>query len=922
MQRLSMTLLLLCLGGCLDSKSPEQYMQLANDAYREQDYRTSIVELKNSLKVLPDYVDARIFLAKNYLLTGNFLGAKKELNMALRLGGERDIIQPLLLRVHIYLADYKSIEALLKSTEGLSIESLIEVQTVAAIEYIFNREFALGNELLVEVLFTKTENNFYFKLSKYLKAALDEQLELALIELDKLTKDDSIFHDSSLLLAKLQLVNKDLEQSKTTLTHYLTFHPYNDKVRVILADIYIRLNQRDEAQKNIDLVLKKYPNMPTANELKAEVLMLNQNYKEAVEYASVALALQPNLFKSNLISGIGKYQQGQLESAYNHLSIVESSLPSNHLAKQIFLELQFKLGYTEAAIYSLENRLDFEQSDLNVLSMASMALIKSGHQQKAREYIDKMSQLETEDATQLSKRGVLKLSVDDTSGIKDLKKAVVVAPEFEQARLALLYQYINKNQFDEALELAQQWVLTMPNKDSGYLAIGIVYSRKNQIKLAKQAFRKAIDVNPSSVGAYYHLSLFEIADKNMATAFKYSEKALLIDPNHSGNLQNLVMLIALSKKVNTPPDFESQRVITLLEKNYQNTKSTNVLLALAKSYHLQGEGMRALAMLSAQEESLQHHIPYLTAFANISQAQRDYRKSADLYSALIKLDEKNYNAHIGLITSLELQKLYQQALTTVVKTQAVFPESKSLQGLEAHFLILIGTYQQAQDLLNQLTEDDIGQRLYLSLHSQLHFKQKHFIQAKRFAKPLYELHANAKNTLSYAYILSQTNDLDAAISVLNSGLVNYPNSTPMQQLFAELNLSSSPEKSLEIYKQLLTNKPNDATLLNNLAWSATIAKHYDIALANAQKAFKINHSSGQINDTLGVVYMRTGDFENAEKHLLTAIKLLPNNQETSLHYAELLIRLNKAEQAKALLAQISESAEKQNVIRLLEDPND
>jgi tetratricopeptide (TPR) repeat protein len=86
------------------------------------------------------------------------------------------------------------------------------------------------------------------------------------------------------------------------------------------------------------------------------------------------------------------------------------------------------------------------------------------------------------------------------------------------------------------------------------------------------------------------------------------------------------------------------------------------------------------------------------------------------------------------------------------------------------------------------------------------------------------------------------------------------------------------QDTYDVHKKVLANFPNSALHLNNAAWlAANCNRHLDEALEYALKATKIAPDRASYVDTLGEVYFRKGDRENAIKNAKRCIELDPTN---------------------------------------------
>ena len=99
-------------------------------------------------------------------------------------------------------------------------------------------------------------------------------------------------------------------------------------------------------------------------------------------------------------------------------------------------------------------------------------------------------------------------------------------------------------------------------------------------------------------------------------------------------------------------------------------------------------------------------------------------------------------------------------------------------------------------------------------------------------------------------------------------------------------------KSLEII-------PDDPYVINYLAYSWLERKFkINTALKMLQNAYNQKKNDPYIIDSIGWAYFLIEDYEKAEKYLIQAVKLMPDDPIVNDHYGDILWMLNKKIQAR------------------------
>lgn len=895
---------------CSPQKTAVEYQQAGEQFYADKKYDEAIIEFKNAVKNDIENSQTRFLLAQSYLRSGNIEGAKKEYQRALDLGFDANLILPMLIRADLLMTNRAQVIETLSTPLQLEVATQVEMTAIAGIGLTYLGDFKLGMETLAKTLSFDLPDNFYYKLAKAWVAGNQDQKEEAITLAKTLYENDSEFDDAQLLLANLYAINSNYDQSKELLETYINKHNNNFLVRFIYISILIKSDKIEDAEREVNILLKTFPDLAIANEFKAEVLLRKGSYKEAAEYASIALTNQPNLFKSNLIAGLGNYRDGNSEMAYHHLVKIEQRLPPEHFGSQILAMVKLKLGYTEDAVASINALDNISEAEFALLSNASLALIRNGESAQAAEFIRKMDDIETNDAKTLSKRGVFKLSINDQEGLTDLLRAIELDPSYEAPRLALLYHYIKRDQLRLAMDVANDWVKNFPDKDSGYLAQGTVFGKQKNHAKARLAFEKALEVNPKSPGALYNLAQFERADKNFEGSFEFLQLLLADNPSHTGALDILI-------KISSSLDDKNQVSNYLTSMSGQHPDVLLLPIAHAKITELSGDINGALNELRELEPKAKNDAAFLKAYNQIAFLAKDYLLSEKLAKQRVELSPNSYQAHIGLLHSLEGQKKYQQAFTEVKRAQAIFPTKEDLKLYEVNYLMHNKSFERAKIELEGINQSQVNRTVYLGISAQFYAKTGEFEQAKVLAEELYRLKPTMVNSTLYMQILQHLKENQKALDVVKYMQEKFGESKAIDAKIAELNIQLKPEVSLKYYQELAEKEPDNFIILNNLAWTAILSNNYQLGLESATKAAELAPQQPQVLDTLAVAHMKMGHYQQAETILVDVIKKLPEDQDVMLHYAEVLIHLNKLDESEVFLSTIDDSQNKKAVIDLL-----
>ena len=111
------------------------------------------------------------------------------------------------------------------------------------------------------------------------------------------------------------------------------------------------------------------------------------------------------------------------------------------------------------------------------------------------------------------------------------------------------------------------------------------------------------------------------------------------------------------------------------------------------------------------------------------------------------------------------------------------------------------------------------------------------------------------------------------------------------------------------YRLLLELQPNNAAVLNNLAWVAGQLKDPK-AIEYAEKATRLAPNQPTLMDTLGVLLVEKGDSARGLELLKKALEIAPEASQIRLNYAKALLKVGQKNEAKQELDQLAKLGDK------------
>ena len=172
-------------------------------------------------------------------------------------------------------------------------------------------------------------------------------------------------------------------------------------------------------------------------------------------------------------------------------------------------------------------------------------------------------------------------------------------------------------------------------------------------------------------------------------------------------------------------------------------------------------------------------------------------------------------------------------------------------------------------------------------------------------KILYDVANIYKNFEKYSISISYYNEV---LSKLDKNTETYADTLYRRgSSFERLKDYSKSDRDL---LESLSIIENDPYVLNYLAYS-WLERNYnlDISIDMLIKAHKQKKDNPYITDSLGWAYYLKGEFETAEKYMVNALQLKPNDPVIMDHYGDILWKLKRKLEARYLWSNAINSEE-------------
>lgn len=859
-------------------KSVEEHIAQAQQHIANGDNNAAIIELKSAIQSDPKNPQARFILGSIYMDTNEFASAEKELTRARDLGYSAAEVIPLLSQafqrnqtvVGLSTLDTSAVEDNATAQAQVSfykLQSFIELQK--------NTE-ALS---LIDDIEALNTDSIYRDLALVYKTILANNAAGAELQLNNIRKEAPNNRDLLDVLARLYMVQGKQVEAAEVLGEYIVQSPDDLETLFIYAGLLVDIGEIEEAQTHINKLLEISPNNAILNQMNAVVLASQDNHLGAFEAAETSINLGNGNPVARLIAGFSAFQLQDFVNANKHLSLVAPNLPDDHPGIKMLATSQLELGLSLQANSTL-SRLDVEDVDNPQLySKLGYELIQDGYIEEAKALISKTEQLASSNQ-ELTRMGILKLSVNDLDGMLDLESAAKDAPENLDTQIILATAYLANRDYDKALALSSSWQRLMPNESKAYVLEAEASVGLQDFDRAEVALTKALELAPNDPIPNMSLVRILARKKEYQRAFELVENVLENAPTFE---PALMIYYGLAKGLNNGKD-----VVPYLDKAIALDSTPAMYILKAKILNSKGDYNAALEVLATPEAIDEDASQYWLTKGQSLVASNQVNSAEAHYTQWLDKFPNSYDALIGRLVVHDVKSEFKAGLE-LIKAKPMLRDENPVKLMELQFLTQTKATREARKLYNSLNAEIKALPDTMGIHAALLLQENNPKTAIAPAEKAYQARSNRRNLITLVKAYDGMNRRAESMAVLSKFVETKPNDAVALMLFAERNMKSQPKKSIEIYQQIVEQQPGNFIALNNLGYLLYEQEEYDSAENYAKRAMAIRPDNAAVVDTLAQIYNAKSQFDDSLSLYKRVVSDTMENETIFLNYVETLI---------------------------------
>lgn len=877
--------------GCEQQQTAEQDLVTAKTYITSKENDKAVIALKNALSKNQTLDEARLLLGQLYLSNGEFLAAEIEFNKLYNTDYPSTQLIVDLAKARYLQQEFDTIPDLWQTQPELSSAQIAQLGFYTYIALKRADDTEQLNQL-TQALIPAKQDQTYTKLIIAYEQVEQQQVDEALNTVNTILLAEPKNLDALLFKGQIHSFKGEYEDATTAFELFLEDMRNYILVELYLADVLFKNTQFEKAAPLVNQLVSKAPNFGYTNYLQGMLLFTQNQFEESKLYLEKAVQAKVNVEQAKLYAGLSAYRSENYEQAYEYLTEVIDQVPNNDELRRLLSVVQFKLGYSIEASDSIAKLTELSERDLSLANSASFNYIQRGQVDKAKEVIAQTSKVDTDNALELAKLGMLKVSLQDMSGIVDIKRAIELDSNAEQAKVALVQAYLGQGLADDAMEVAKLWIKDEPDNINAYNLAGFVAVQKRDKELAESYLTKALEFNENNSASLMFLAGKARSEGDLAGASKYLSSLITTNPNY---LPGLINNYLIAKQMGSVTD--AVELFRLASVNSPNNQPLQ--MAYARVLYTEKMYDQAIGFLKAMPSSISHEYRWLAlldsmlkmgryseARENIGGWLKSFPKSEMAWSAALQLDGlKNPKTSIPLLN---------RAIQTYGEHPLLFVHL-------AEQYVKVRKVNDAKSILTEQLSAYAQDPKVVVLTAKLHLIEDEAEEANTLLKAAYSEDCKPDFAILFAESYRKLGNAEQALKIIETSLVNYPENIGLLFNKGTLYKNIDIDESIKIYNKALSIEPESVVTLNNLANAYISVESFQLGYETAKAAVELAPNIVAVQSTMANAAKSFGKTQEAEK-IYARLWLATKSNE----YLEQFMRLTKIESREAAIAKANQ----------------
>jgi tetratricopeptide (TPR) repeat protein len=356
--------------------------------------------------------------------------------------------------------------------------------------------------------------------------------------LEKLRDGRSSMPDARMALGEFYALHKDPDDSLRTFQQAIQEDPKNEiAYRKKIVTVQLSQGKRDQAEANLDEILKRDPNDSEARGLKAGFDLTTQQQGKVADAVNIYKDLsskQPNNADLRFYYARSLLASGDARAARSELSAAIQRNPNSVGPKLALAQLSVNEGQFNEALQLTTSVLDQSSSNGAARLLRAIALAGLGQRPNARADLTKLLREfpGNEDAElQLALLDVADKRYDEAT--KTFSKYYHPGQTDQRPLEGLVRSDVAQRQFEKAMALLEAEIQKSPNSNSLRLMLAAVATSAGKPAVAEAQYQAMAAQSPNSSSIQLEWADLLHSKGDFPNALEHYKKAKALDPKNS-----------------------------------------------------------------------------------------------------------------------------------------------------------------------------------------------------------------------------------------------------------------------------------------------------------------------------------------------------------------------------------------------------
>ena len=884
-------------------EKPETMLVSAKEYLAKSDTKAAEIQLKNALQGDPNLAEARFLLGKMLLESGNPTAAEVELRKAADLKYSAEQLMPLRARTLLMLGQAQKVIDELAKTELTTPEGKADLLASVGQAYLMTGKTDAAQAAFdASIAAVPGYSQALIGQAKIKAGKRDFPGALALLD-SSLEKDQKLY-EALQLKGVILAVQGDASSAVESFRKVLEIKPDYLPAHSALIGRALEAGDLDEAGKLLDAMKKVAPTHPQTSFLQAQLFYRQKNFKAAQESIQQHLKFIPDSTLGLQLAGAIDYELQSYSTAESNLLKALPKTPDLGMALRILVATYLRTAQPAKALSTLQPVLDKIEQDSNMLALAGEVFMQNGDAEKAGDYFAKAAALDPENKAKQTSVALSRLARGDTETAYRELEQIASVDTGVRADMALISSQLRQRQFDLALKSIDALAKKQPDSPLVDQLRGTATLGKGDLTGARKNFEQALSKNPTYFPAAASLANLDLSEKKPVEAKKRFEDVLAKDKD---NMQAMLALAELQAKTGGKPE----EVAALIGKAIAaHPTEATPRLALIGLYLGAKENKKAVAAAQDALAVLPERAEILDAAGRAQQSAEDFNQALATYGKLANLKPESPQPHLRMAEIHLAAKNKEASMQSLRKALAVKPDSleaqRGIMMLELDAGRTAEALRVAKDVQKQRPKEAVG---YVLEGDAYVLKKSWSDAADVYRAGIKQTGATELAVKLHAVLLAGGKAAEAD-KFAEGWIKDHAKDMQFRVYLAEsANNRKDYAAASKYYRALVDAQPDNAAMLNNLAWSLDQIKDPK-AIEYAEKAYKLAPEQPAVMDTLGVMLVERGDAASGLELLKKASSKAPQNGLIRLNLAKALVKAGNKDEAKKELEELAKLGEK------------